>query len=112
MPPLAFVLHAVAAAEEHRQLAAHGLQGQPQFLLDLGIAGHGLLRFARERHPHAGHVDHERDRTAGQRAARLAQPVGPPVRAHHGLRDRAGRGLELQRHAVGIAEDVHRSGRR
>ena len=81
---------------------------QAQLLLDFGIGGDGLFRFVGERHPDAGHVDHDRHRAAGQRAARLVEPVGPPVGRHHRLRDRGAAGLELQRHAIGVAEHRHR----
>ena len=77
--PLAFLLHPQAAAEIHAQLPPDGLQRQPQFLLNFRIRGDRFFRFAGERHPHAGHVNHHRDRRRRQAAARLAQAIGPPV---------------------------------
>ena len=63
----AFVFHVEPAAQVHTQLASHGLQGQPQLLLDLGISGHGFFRLASERHPDAGHVDRHGDRAGRSR---------------------------------------------
>ena len=40
---LPFLLHALAAADVHAQLAADGLQGEAKLLLNLGIAGDGFL---------------------------------------------------------------------
>ncbi len=44
----------------------------------------------------------------GKRAARLREAIGPPIGLRHHLRDGAGGVLELQRHAVGIAQHGHR----
>ena len=106
--PLALLLHLLAAADVHRQLAADGLQTQPQLFLNFRIRRDGFFRFAGERHPHAGDMHHDGHRPAGQRTARLAQPVAAPIGAHDRLRDRAGPRLELQRHAVGVPQHVHR----
>ncbi len=42
-PPLAFLLHALPAADVHAQLAADGLQRQPDLLLNLRVAGDRFL---------------------------------------------------------------------
>ena len=106
---VALLLHSQPLADVHAQLAADGLQAEADFLLNLRIAGDRFLRFAGERHPHAGDVDHDADRPLGHAAARLAAGRSSAswccvivcVIAQAGL-------LELQRHAVGVAQHFHR----
>ena len=81
---------------------------QAQLFLNLRVACDRFLRFACERHPHAGHVHHHRDRAAGERRRAIGQAVAAPVGLHDRLRDRAGGLLKLERHAVGVPQDVHR----
>ncbi len=84
------------------------MQGQTHLLLDLVVTGDRLLGLVGERYPHAGHVHHDRHRPAGEAAARLRQAVRTPVGRRDRLGDRAVAMLELQRHPVGVAIDVHR----
>src|SRR6266581_2185138 len=53
-------------------------------------------------------MHHDSYRTDWDLATGLRQAVGPPVIANHGLRNRARRGLKLQRDAVGIPQHLHR----
>ncbi len=69
--PVALLLHFEPLANVHAQVAADRLQREPQLFLNFRIAGDRLLRFARERHPNAGDVDHERYRSLRHRAPRL-----------------------------------------
>ncbi len=59
-------------SQVHTQLAAHALQRQADLLLNFRIAGDRFLRFARERHPDARHVNHDRDRPTGQASSAIA----------------------------------------
>ena len=70
--PLAFLLHLLAAAEIHAELAADGLQAEAHFFLNFGIAGDRFFRFAGERHPDAGHVDHDGHRPAAASCRAIA----------------------------------------
>ena len=106
---LPLLLHLLPPADVHRQLAADGLQAQPQFLLNLRIRGDRFLRFAGERHPHAGHVDHDRHRPAGQ----LSRAIGSARRSASWCPSSIcviaqAPVLKLQRHAIGIPQHVHR----
>src|SRR5215470_14822974 len=103
-----FLAHAFTPIEVNRQFSSHGLKAEPQLLHDFGIGCDGFLGFTRKRHPNAGDMHHNGDRTDRQLTAGLNQTVSPPVGPRDRLRDGTSRRLELKWDAVRVAQHLHR----
>src|SRR5206468_7376603 len=84
------------------------LKAEPQLLHDFGIRRDGFFRFTGKRHPYAGDMHHNGDRTDRQLTAGLSQTVSPPVGPDDRLRDGTSRRLKLKWNAVRVAQHLHR----
>src|SRR5215470_8254042 len=105
---LPFLTHAFTPIDVNRQFSSHGLKAEPQLLQDFGIRCDGFFRFTGKRHPYAGDMHHNGDRTDRQLTAGLSQTVSPPVGPGDRLRDGTSRRLELKWNAVRVAQHLHR----
>ena len=94
------------APNKGRQLTTTLLQGQFDFLDDLGVMGHRFFAFRGKGDPYRGHVHHDDQGRRGQGAGGLLQAIVPPGGRENRLVNGAGRLLIEQGHAVGIAEDT------
>src|SRR5215469_2893559 len=103
-----FLTHAFPPIEVNGEFSADRLKAEAQFLHDFGIRCDGFFRFTGKRHPYAGDMHHNCDRTDRQLTTGLSQTVSPPVGPGDRLRDGASRGLELKWNAVRVAEHLHR----
>src|SRR5215467_1614793 len=103
-----FLTYAFTPIEVNRQFSSHGLKAEPQLLHDFGIRRDGFFRFTGKRHPYAGNVHHNGDRTDRQLTAGLSQTVSPPVGPDDRLRDGTSRRLKLKWNTVRVAQHLHR----
>src|SRR5262245_24643204 len=108
--PPKLALRPPATPDEHAEPAAALTQRERDLLADLVVVGDRLLGFARERHPHRGHVHEDHHRSLGQRAARLADAIVLPLGVQRRLVRRARRLLVEERHAVRIADHAGQLG--
>src|SRR5262250_451660 len=103
-----FLTHAFTPIEVNRQFSSYGLKAEPQLLHDFGIRRDGFFRFTGKRHPYAGDMHHNGDRTNRQLTAGLSQTISTPVGPGDRLRDGTSRRLELKWNAVRVAQHLHR----
>src|SRR5262249_60425986 len=94
--------------KQTRHFPPPGPSAEPQLLHDFGIRRDGFFRFTGKRHPYAGDMHHNGDRTDRQLTAGLSQTVSPPVGPDDRLRDGTSRRLKLKWNAVRVAQHLHR----